>query len=462
MKKWRYILCAFAIGALFLACDNGVAGGVTEETNSIAGVIQVADKKAAKGVEVLARAVANPDIVFKDTTDGDGQFAFQFKEQGLYGITAKTEGLIYYEVVDYKGVTVKVEGALKEFTSISGTVQLSGDKYDKPIQLSIPGSSWSTQTTASGYFEIDSVPVGSYYVHVHSPDLSRYNDADFWVSLSTNDLAFSQGPLPVSSDMLAPSETVGLMQSESVTNVTVWGVPLSVEYGLVGWWPMTYIAQESPSLRYLSDARGRTDVGVVYGKAFLDSGVLGTSIVLRGPNDFVVIESDRGVLDSAKGFTLEAWVYIEDLNEVAEVDSYRKNIIGKVGFGGADDHSLFSLALIKNECGVANKPSLAFFIADGSGMALDCENAAIATEAVQVGKWIYTTAVWDGSSVSLYLNGIHVASKPTSVNVWLPSIESLYFGKENLNLKLDEIRWSTVGISSSDVLYRYYNQGGVQ
>ena len=464
MKAWRYILFMFAIGALFLACGGEVAGGVTEETNSIAGVIQVADKKAAKGVVVLARAVADSNKVYKDTTNNDGHFAFKFKEQGLYGISAKTESLAYYEMVDYKGVTVQVEGALKKFSSISGTVHLSGNNYDKPIQLSIPGSPWSTQANTSGYFIMDSVPAGSYYVHVNSPDPSRFNDANFWVSLSTNDVSSSQGPLPVLSDLLAPSETVGVQNSESVNTVPLftWTLPMSLEYGLVGWWPMTYIAEESPSLRYLSDARGRTDVGVVYGKAFLDPGVLGTSVVLRGPNDFVVVESDRGVLDSAKAFTLEAWVYIEDLNEVAEVDNYRKNIIGKVGFGGTDDKSVFSLALVKNECGAARDPSFGFFIADGSGMSLDCDNAVIAPSPAEVGKWTYVTAVWSGTEVTLYLNGVLVSTKSTSVNIWLPSVESLYFGKENLNLKLDEIRWSTVGISESDVLYRYFNQGGVQ
>ncbi|HOG68531.1 MAG TPA: hypothetical protein PK366_04065, partial [Fibrobacteraceae bacterium] len=60
------------------------------------------------------------------------------------------------------------------------------------------------------------------------------------------------------------------------------------------------------------------------------------------------------------------------------------------------------------------------------------------------------------------VNGAFVASRGVSVDVLTPSIESLYFGKENLNFRLDEVRWSTVAISASDVLYRYYNQGGVQ
>jgi hypothetical protein len=457
-----WIMCVMS--ALFSACSKDVAGGVTEETNSIAGVIYNSDQKVASGVEVLARSVADTTRLYKDTTDSQGSFAFKFKEEGLYGVSAKTSDLAYYELVEYKGATLNVEASLKKFTSFSGKLTLSGVDYNEPIQVFIPGSPWAVYTNENLEFEMDSVPEGAYYVYVRSPDQSRFNDAYFWVSLLPDTLKGSQGPLPTSLATQAPSDDKNSVYEEadnSPFNFN-WTIPMSSEYGLVGWWPMNYISKDSSSIQYISDARGRTDVGVVYGKTFLDSGVLGQSLVLRGSNDFVVIESDRGVLDSATALTLEAWIYIEDLNETEDVTNYRKNLIGKVGFGNSDDRSVFSLAIIKNECEVEGSPVLAFFIADGSGTSLDCANAVVDPNAIKVGEWLYTTSVWNGQTLSLYVNGAFVASRGVSVDVLTPSIESLYFGKENLNFRLDEVRWSTVAISASDVLYRYYNQGGVQ
>jgi hypothetical protein len=157
-------------------------------------------------------------------------------------------------------------------------------------------------------FEIDSVPEGSYYVYVRSPDQTRFNDVISGSLYLPDTLKGSQGPLPTSLATDAPSDDKNAVyESENSVFNFSWTIPMSSEYGLVGWWPMNYISKDSSSIQYISDARGRTDVGVVYGKAFLDSGVLGQSLVLRGSNDFVVIESDRGVLDNATALTLEAW-----------------------------------------------------------------------------------------------------------------------------------------------------------
>lgn len=466
MAIYKYIF--FILGITLLAsCSTDVAGGVTEETNSIAGVMSSTNKTAAKGIVVVARSVADSNIILKDTTDSKGSFAFQLKEQGYYGISAKTENLAYYDLVNYKGEALTIDASLKDLSSFSGNIVLSGNNNlsgnpNDSIQITIPGSPWNITSNAEGFFVMDSIPIGSYYIYVRSPDQTRFNDVYYYVSLSSDSYSY-QGPLPISLNINDSIEIKNnLNENLNLVAFANWTIPMSSEYGLVGWWPMTYLSQDSSSIRYLSDARGRTDVGVVYGKAFLDSGVLGQSIVLRGSNDFVVIESDRGVLDSAKALTLESWIYIEDLNETEDLSNYRKNLIGKVGFGNEDDQSIFSLALIKNECSVGDSSVLAFFISDGSGKALDCENAVFDSHKVIENQWIYTTSVWDGQKLFLYVNGILVASRDVSVDVLLPSIESLYFGKENLNFKLDEVRWSTVAVSASDVLYRYYNQGGIQ
>jgi hypothetical protein len=56
--------------------------------------------------------------------------------------------------------------------------------------------------------------------------------------------------------------------------------------------------------------------------------------------------------------------------------------------------------------------------------------------------------------------GLKVAEKAVSVTQIGSSSEPIFFGKESLNLKLDDVRLSTSAIGESDVLYRYYLKGG--
>ena len=75
-------------------------------------------------------------------------------------------------------------------------------------------------------------------------------------------------------------------------------------------------------------------------------------------------------------------------------------------------------------------------------------------------EWVYVTAVWDGTTSVLYINGNKASEKKVSVKQIGVSSEPIFFGKESMNLKLDDVRLSTTAISASDVLYRYYLKGG--
>ena len=135
-----------------------------------------------------------------------------------------------------------------------------------------------------------------------------------------------------------------------------------------------------------------------------------------------------------------------------------KNIIGKLGFGSSEDRDVFSIAILDGECGVKDI-SLGFFIADGSSSGFDCSDAVFATYE-NFDKWVYVTAVWDGKTSSLYINGNLASQKKVSVERIGVSSEPIFFGKESMDIKLDDVRLSTTAITASDVLYRYYLKGG--
>ncbi len=453
MKLMKYIFLLFM--ALFLwSCEGKIAGGVTEETNSIAGVLYDSNNKLANGVPVSLRAFNDSSLSYTDTTDREGHFNFEIKEPGFYGVSGKSLEQAFYQIIEYKGISLNIQDTLKSITRFSGHTKLSGDSSYQSIEISLPGTDWKATSDSLGFFIIDSIPMGSHFVYVKSPDLSRYYDSYFWVDFSNPDYLISSGPL---SQIEEPPK---LLHSENSQELVSIEIPVSVEYGLVSWWPMD-VLQENSQTKYIYDARGRADIGVVYGDVYLDKGVKSNALVFNGASDFVVIENDRGSLNNTSSFTMEALVYIEDFNEIDSILSYRKNLIGKLAYGETENKSLFSLAVIKNECGVKQN-SLAFFIADGQGKLLDCENAVIAPQSMPLQQWVHTIVVWDGVQINLYLNGDLVATQTTNIQQWEENDEAIYFGKENLNFKLDEVRFSIKAISQSDVLYRYYNHGGIQ
>lgn len=304
-----------------------------------------------------------------------------------------------------------------------------------------------------------------------SPDPIRYVDA-FYIAKFKDGSAEFAGPYPidmidsimskVDSNALNESEDSSIvLESSDGTPVAMASsidmmMPISTEYGLQCWWPFDYLTDGSAGTKVSSDARGRTDGVVFYGSPELSEGVSRKSINLNGASQYGVVENDRNALDSATEFTLEAWV---NLAKLPKESVYRKNIVGKLGFGSEADQNVFSLSLVKGECGVKN-PRLAFFIAEGSkGDSLDCENMVLSGKVAQ-DEWMYVTSVWNGDSLSMYINGALVDSRKTSVKKINPSSEPVIFGKENLNLKLDDVRLSKKAINSADVLYRYYLKGG--
>ena len=224
---------------------------------------------------------------------------------------------------------------------------------------------------------------------------------------------------------------------------------------------MDYLAdnEEISGTKVTSDARGRADDIFFFSDSVeLTEGVSVNAVELNGAEEFGVVESDGGALDSATAFTLESWINIAKWPKDKD---YRMNIVGKLGFGQNTDtdQNVFSLSLIKGECG-AEKPSLAFFIAGGDmGDTLGCESVVMTSE-IETDEWMYVTAVWNSGKLALYINGQLLETAKTSVKLINPSSEPIIFGKEDLNLKLDDVRLSNKAVNDVDVLYRYYLKGG--
>lgn len=452
------LLSVVSLLGLAAACSTDVAGGVSEETNTVAGVLVDVKGEVLSGVAVTARHMLVDTLAYTDTTDGAGKFAFPLSHQGVYGLSAESDSTALYKTIRYVGQKVEsLSLEMKETVSFEGRMVLDSSLVGKGIVAYLPGTSWYAETDSEGVFQFKNVPVGDYAIVVKSPDPIRYMDAAFVLKAGKKGIALS-GPLSSNNDNVfvdGKDSLVKNLELASGSKGVEVQLPLSTEYGLVSWWSMDYLTA-SGNQRILGDARGRADGILLYGDAQIEESAFGKALSLNGADQFGVVENDNGALDSADQFTIELLLKLDSANSDS---SYRKNIMGKLGFGSKDDHDVFSLALVEGGCGT-QEPRLAFFLADGSGDSLSCENAAVSRDDVEFGSWQHLVIVFESGMIKMYSNGTLVAEKKTDIEVLQPSDEPIFFGKENLNLMLDDVRLGKKAITSADVLYRYNLKGG--
>ena len=451
MRKFKALLAASVLTLLeFAGCSTEVSGGVSEETNTVAGVLRDFDGKTLPGVAVLALHTEVDSLAFADTTDGEGRFAFPIQRQGVYGISANQDSLAAYSVIEYRGEKLEMEIGLNKTTAFEGRVTLDAGEDLSNVEVALPGSPWSVETDSAGVFRFENIPAGTYTIVVKSPDLARYADGMYLVEADV-DSACLFGPFYGSSIMGAVQET---SKAGDVPDRVV-QLPHSPEYGLVSWWSMDNLSGAG-SERTLRDAAGQSDPILLYGDAQLVEGISGKALSLKGIEQFGVVEKDNGALAGADQFTLELFLEVDSL---ALDSGARKNIIGKIGFGSEEDRNVFSLALTEDDCGETGA-RLAFFLSDGSGDSLSCSNAVVSSRPMEFGSWMHVVIVFEESTLKLYKNGALDSQRSTSIKKIQESDESIFFGKERLNLKLDEVRLSKTAINGADVLYRYNLKGG--
>lgn len=452
-KKFAFaVSCASILAACTTPADNRLGGGVSEETNNFAGLLLDGEGKPVAGASVYARHIASDTIAFCDTTGADGMFGFRLERRGYYALTSVSDSLAVYETVDFQGREIKMDLNLKRVASLKGMVNV-GSEGKTGVTLSLPGSHWSAEMDAEGNFEIDGLPVGEHALLVSSPDSKRYDSSVYGVKLSENGDAEVFGPLP--SSLIHDMDLVEWpAQGSASEGALVIDVPSASDYGLLSWWTFDYL-RDKKGYKATIDARGATDTLFVYGIENLEDGNTGKALPLQSAEHFGVVENDHGILDDLTELTFEVVMMFDSADTQG---SYRKNIVGKLGFGDEGDKDVFSFALINNVCGV-EIPTVAFFLADGAGDSLRCENAIVAKDGIEYGTWLNYVVTWGSDGMSLYKNGALIENREVSVERLNPSKESIFFGKENINVKLDDVRLGAKAITSADVLYRYYLRG---
>lgn len=428
-KLYSTILAALLFVALvWVGCsDNEVAGGVSEETNTIAGVL--VDRKGSPVVsaKVLCKSVEVDTLESSDETNSKGEFSLPVKRYGSYGISASVDSQAFYKVVEFKGKDVDLKSvALKETVDFKGRVMLRDDSTAAGIVVRVPGSAWIAQTDSLGFYKFEGVPMGKTGLLVVPTDLTRFVKVEHEVNVGA------------------------LAGAKGVDSVMV---PLSMEFGLRSWWTFGAVGKDG-AVDFVKDSRSWTAGMKLYGSPEFDS-----AVHFNGASQFGVVEDDRGILDGVTGFAVEVVLQVDKVLD--DSASYRKNLVGKLGFGSAEDKDVFSLSVIQGLCG-AQKTSFAFFMADGSGDSLSCKNAVVSKNALEFGKRYYLMATWNGKKVSLYENGKKVGETEVSFEKISASEESIFVGKESLEFSMEDLRISVEPLNDADAENRNHLTAGGQ
>lgn len=443
MKK--LLLTSLVVAFGLLACgETKVSGGVSEETNTIAGLLEN-EFGPVSGVDVLARSLSK-DFLVSTSTDSLGQFKMDLP-YGLYALTASDSTGSYYELVRVSGEDLEISGALLEGFDASVVVLLSDSSFAEGVKVSLPGTDLKTVVSESGLLEFENLPQGNYVIELESPEVSLYENVYYRV----NGTSFI-GPYPET----IPLDSICLLEvsREVNTSDSLWVLPWNTDISLWAYWNFDRL-DSSARVSALSIPKEEFPF-YLYGDVKMVSSLNGKALSFRDSSSFAVLEGDSGIFNGATEFTVETWVNFKD---VPQEGAFQKNIVGKVGFGGESDSSVFSLALIQGLCETTS-PSLAFFVADGSGMPLDCENAVVDSSEVIVGEWIQVIASFDNGVLRLFRNGEEKASKSSLISKIQSSNESIYLGKETIIFDIDALRISGKGIKEADAFLRFYKYGG--
>lgn len=435
-ELWALASVAFTMSA----CGVFWAGGVDEETNTVA----AADP--APNVTGQQESVAS-DEDLAPIVDSSKVIKDPIEVQPVEQVSASPINTQpSFVVVDEPAPG----NSMPPVHSFTGKLDnTNGETLD--ITVSVSGSNVKTTTDASGYFVLQNLPIGIYPMVVSSG-----NSSDVAYLLKNDEDADLFGPIPSSaistvkkSDLEVPE-----LQTFHYKDEVTGGYPD----------PSPEPIPEPESSASDVPSEGSSSSQVAYQSADSIKGPLATNTL---PHSF-----DYGVMKEwskiANGSTEEdsnndyywymEWT-VEASFELSSVDSknmYHKNIFGKFDADGG----VMMLAIINGECGT-EAPSFALYVARYGNFS--CNDAVISTAAVKTGKKIALTGTYDGETLKLYKDGFEIAENTLRYYAGQDfSTAPFVFGDTEMDMTLSDVRLGEKAITSADVLYRYYQQGGAQ
>jgi hypothetical protein len=140
----------------------------------------------------------------------------------------------------------------------------------------------------------------------------------------------------------------------------------------------------------VADASGNGNTGSLNGATWTSDGRFGSALTFNGVNDWVTI-AHHSILNLTDAMTVEAWVYASSLGDW-------RTVVLKEGDSG------LSYGLYASDAGSRPSGLIRRF------MDID----ATASSSMATNTWIHLAATYDGSTLTLYVNGAPAAARNLS------------------------------------------------
>jgi hypothetical protein len=312
------------------------------------------------------------------------------------------------------------------------TVTASGGGISKTTTFALtvasPPSTVATPTfTPNGGSFSGSVPVS---IQTSTPGAAIYYTTNG--STPTQSSALYAAPISVASTTVIKAKAFKSGSAASAEASASFTVTQSAPLGLVAHWKF-----DEGSGSTAADSSGNGNTGTLVNGPLWTTGMAGSALYLDGIDDSVTV-ADSTSLNLTGSFTLSAWV------NPADIFTDFRSILVKNG-------SYYLYGSVAGNCGAGNP--LGGFIGQPDEV---CEAAPL-----PVDSWTQLTLTSNGSTLTLYRNGIAATSANTSSAVY-PSAGALQiaaseFGEYFKGL-IDEVRIYNKALTAAEVQALYQEQ----
>lgn len=454
----RYMVYAIVLCTLTMcvACSenpNQYAGGSSEETNAIVGVVTYDGDRMANGLVALRKLSYEPtdlvdeyqnsDEVRKDTTNSNGEWEIQKVEVGTYLLEASygdslksiQEVIVTDENQDVGSMDLNKTGFIVGFVSKLNTLA-------QGIKVYLEGTDYVAYTNEDGLFRFENIADYQYHLIGVSNESFKYDNVEkFDVEpLFIDDSTLSQ----LVSNVTIAGNVVSSELEDS--GVLLLNLPLHYGYALQSYWAFDAVSSVDMQT-VIADETGRENYAVLYGNQEFIPGIKGNALKISGDDDFAVAEDSVAL--KSDSYSITAWVRIDSLPADS---SFQFNLFGKTGIDPGND--VFSFTFERGYCG-ATEPMLALNYATvESEYVFSCENSIATILKFEKEKWYFLAATFSGSEINFYVDGQKVLSENVVKEQFqyvMDSEEPFYFAKEAFYGALDEIKIFSLTLSQAEI-----------
>ena len=153
----------------------------------------------------------------------------------------------------------------------------------------------------------------------------------------------------------------------------------------------------------VADTSGNANAGTISGATWTTAGKFGGALTFDGTNDWLTV-ADSTSLDLTNGMTMEAWVYATSVGNW-------KSVVLKEGSSGLS-YGLYTSNATSRPAGFIRRTS-------------DIDSTG--TSATPTNTWVHLAATYNGSTLTLFVNGSQVATRAITGSI-VTSSQALRIG----------------------------------